>query len=357
MKILMTTDNLGGVWTYALDLAAELRERDVEVVLAVMGDRLTGEQREQAEAAGVASLQARTCALEWMPGAWDEVDAAGEWLLDLAVAELPDVIHLNSYAHAAMQWQSPVVVVAHSCVRSWWRAVRHEEAPVEWDRYTRRVRDGLAAADVVVAPTTTMLDEIETIYGSARSSVVIHNGRRGQSFLAQAKEPYVFGAGRLWDAAKNVAALQEAARGCSWPIVVAGDGDVDASSPIMHVGQLTPQAMQEHLAKAAIFCAPARYEPFGLAALEAAMCGCALVLGDIASLREVWGDAATYVDPDDPDAIATILNSLIASPEDRDEMSRRALARAARYTSNDMADAYLRVYTGLDALKSPVGVA
>ncbi len=31
---------------------------------------------------------------------------------------------------------------------------------------------------------------------------------------------------------------------------------------------------------------PARYEPFGLSVLEAALSGCALVLGDIPSLRE-----------------------------------------------------------------------
>jgi glycogen synthase len=55
-------------------------------------------------------------------------------------------------------------------------------------------------------------------------------------------------------------------------------------------------------ARASIYALPARYEPFGLSALEAALSGCALILGDIPSLREVWLEAAPYVSPDDESA-------------------------------------------------------
>ncbi len=76
------------------------------------------------------------------------------------------------------------------------------------------------------------------------------------------------------------------------------------------------------LGRASIFALPARYEPFGLLPLEAALSGCALVLGDIPSLREVWGDAAWFVPPDDRDALTAAIGSLIASP--------RLLQRAGR---------------------------
>jgi len=39
MKILMTTDTTAGVWTYALQLAAELHESGIEVALATMAKR------------------------------------------------------------------------------------------------------------------------------------------------------------------------------------------------------------------------------------------------------------------------------------------------------------------------------
>ena len=64
---------------------------------------------------------------------------------------------------------------------------------------------------------------------------------------------------------------------------------------------------QRGIARAAIYALPAHYEPFGLSILEAAMSGCALVLGDIPSLREIWGDAAVFVHPDNRDAVARCL--------------------------------------------------
>jgi hypothetical protein len=58
--------------------------------------------------------------------------------------------------------------------------------------------------------------------------------------------------------------------------------------------------------------APARYEPFGLGPREAGLAGCALALGDLASLHEVWGDAATYASDDT--ALAAALTALLADP-------------------------------------------
>lgn len=50
------------------------------------------------------------------------------------------------------------------------------------------------------------------------------------------------------------------------------------------------------------------YEPFGIAPLEAALCGCTVVANDIASLREVWGDDALYFDG--PRSLSMLLHQL-----------------------------------------------
>jgi glycosyltransferase involved in cell wall biosynthesis len=105
--------------------------------------------------------------------------------------------------------------------------------------------------------------------------------------------------------------------------------------------------LDDRLARAAVFALPARYEPFGLAALEAAFAGCALVLGDIASLREVWDDAALYVDPDDDDALEAALRTLIDDDTLRREYARRARTRATLYTTERMVDAYVELYERL----------
>ena len=92
-----------------------------------------------------ARLEEMDCKLEWMHAPSDDVFASGAWLLALADEFRPTFVHLNGYAHAALPWKSPVIVVAHSCVLSWFEAVRRTAAPVEWDAYRNAVRQGLQA--------------------------------------------------------------------------------------------------------------------------------------------------------------------------------------------------------------------
>ena len=345
----MTTDTVGGVWTYALELARALAPHGVEVALASMGPPPNSLQR--AEAAGLSNviLHESTHALEWMDDPWPEVERAGKWLLDLDAAFAPDVIHLNGYVHAPLPWGAPVLVAAHSCVFSWWLAVRGEPPPVSCREYQRRVGAGLAAADLVVAPTAAMLRALDEHYGKVGRGWVIHNARDPDDFLPAPKTPRIFAAGRAWDEAKNLAALDAVAPRVPWPISVAGDcrhpGGQWASFTHVHcLGKLDVARMQTELQESAIYALPARYEPFGLSALEAGLCGCALVLGDIPSLREVWGDAAVFVEPGDQDALANTLNALIADDARRSELGRRARVRGLTYTPEKMAGRYLEAY-------------
>jgi glycogen synthase len=341
MRILMTADTVGGVWRYALELTRPLAARDVEVTLATMGPRPSASLRADAREAGVARLVSSGFALEWMPEPWAEVEAAGRWLLGLAERFGPDVVHLNGYAHAALPWEAPVVVVAHSDVLSWWKAVRHEPAPPEWLRYRDVVERGLEAADVVVAPTRAMLDALERQYTFSGERRAIANGLAARPRQAVPKELFVLGAGRYWDEAKNLAALERVAPRVRWPVQVVGEG-----APRGHV---TRAELDDLLGRAAIFAAPAYYEPFGLAALEAASAGCALVLGNLPSQRELWSDAALFVPPGDDEALVATLALLIRDKGLRDAYARAAHRRAAAYDVERTADAYLALYERLRA--------
>ncbi len=354
MRVLMTTDTVGGVWTYALDLIRALEPAGVEVLLATMGPPPSVEQRAAAAARGNLRLETSSYQLEWMPEPWDDVRRAGSWLLGLADAFDPTLIHLNGYVHAALPWQRPTVVVAHSCVLSWWRAVHRQPAPAPWRPYWRAVARGLAAADVVVAPTAAMLESVGTLYGVPIEGRVIYNGRDQTELIAAAKQPYVFSAGRVWDEAKNIAALDAAAAEVPWPVYVAGSlahpsGRQLQPSNVTALGHLTPAELGSWLASAAIYALPARYEPFGLSAVEAGLAGCALVLGDLPSLREVWDDAAVFVEPTDSRALAAAIRGLIDDPRRVAAMAQRAHARAATYTLERMASAYLALYRQLYA--------
>jgi glycosyltransferase involved in cell wall biosynthesis len=355
MKLLMTADTIGGVWTYALDLAKALAPHGVEIALATLGAPLSQDQRRDVELLDNVTVHESDYKLEWMPEPWDDVRRSGDWLLEIEDAFKPDLIHLNGYAHAQLPFAAPIVVVAHSCVMSWWRAVKGEAAPAEWNRYRSEVAAGLADADVVVAPTRAMLDALELEYGSIGGKRVIHNGRDPQLYRRAKKEGFVLTAGRLWDEAKNVAALHAIAPKLLWPVCVAGDdkqpgGDANGTGQrvpaqgVLALGRLDARALSRWFARADIYALPARYEPFGLSALEAAMSGCALVLGDIPSLREVWGDAATFVVPDDRDALLGVIQSLIEQPHRRRQLAGRAMERAQQYAPQRMADGYLACY-------------
>jgi glycosyltransferase involved in cell wall biosynthesis len=55
---------------------------------------------------------------------------------------------------------------------------------------------------------------------------------------------------------------------------------------------------------------PSRYEGFGLPVAEAMACGCPVITTKLASLPEVAGDAALYVDPDDPQELQEALHAV-----------------------------------------------
>lgn len=354
MKLLMTADTIGGVWVYALGLAQALAPYGVEVALATMGALLTPEQQRAANRIANLTVHASPYKLEWMDDPWDDVRLAGEWLLDLERQLRPDLVHLNGYVHAALPWRVPVLVVGHSCVFSWWEGVWGECPPPSWDTYRREVRRGLQAAETVVAPTRAMLAALEQHYGPLPPSQVIPNGSAPPCIPEEPKQPYILSAGRLWDAAKNVAALEAVAPRLAWPVYVAGEAQHPAGGSVplhsLHgLGRLTPEELAPWFGCAAIYALPARYEPFGLSVLEAALVGCALVLGDIQSLREVWGDAALFVDPNDPAALEATLNDLSADPQRRRRLAAKSTRRAQRYSQTTMAARYWSLYQSLRA--------
>lgn len=349
--VLMTADTIGGVWTYALELAQGLARHDVRVALATMGEPLTAAQRGESEAAKVDVYESRF-RLEWMTEPWDDVDRAGEWLLELEGELQPDLVHLNGYAHGALPWKAPCLVVAHSCVLSWWKAVKGEPAPPEWNEYRQRVAAGVRAAQAVVAPTRAMLARVLDLYGSPDRRRVIWNGRNARHYAPGTKEPLVVAAGRLGDAAKNIAALGAAAEGLPWPVYVAGNqrdasGADDVPPSLKPLGHLAPKELAAWLARAAIYALPARYEPFGLSILEAALSGCALVLGDIPSLRELWDGAGVFVQPHDTARLESALRDLIDDESRRAGLQHAAFARARTFTPERCADAYFDLYTEL----------
>jgi len=354
-RILMTADAVGGVCVYAVTLARELCRRNCHVTLVTLGPPPQGEQLRAVEAIRGLALEVTDLALEWMDPDGLDLPRACQRLARLEEAVEPDLVHLNGYREALAPWHAPVLVAAHSCVQSWWRACRGglpQEA--EWSTYAANVCAGLAAADQWVAPSAAFRETVEALYGPPASGHVIPNGI-GDGIRASAKEPFILGAGRLWDEAKNVAILGEIALRLPWPIRIAGPLAHDAARAdqrnatdgLVAIGELSRASLIQEMQRASVFVSAAVYEPFGLTVLEAAAAGCALVLSDLPTFRELWEGAALFVDPRDQRMLRSVLTHLVNNEPLRRDLQRRARHCAGRYTAAAMGDAYQSFYRSM----------
>jgi glycosyltransferase involved in cell wall biosynthesis len=93
------------------------------------------------------------------------------------------------------------------------------------------------------------------------------------------------------------------------------------------------------------FVYPSRYEGFGLPPLEAMACGAPVVCSERTSLPEVVGRAGILVDPDDTDALGGAIKRVLVSPEVRDDLRARALARSRQFGWDQVAVDTIAVYT------------
>lgn len=350
-RLLMTADAVGGVWCYACSLSGALGQRGWEVLLAVLGPRPGADQA--AEAAGMAgvSLLPDTFPLDWAGADRPAMEAAAQALAELARRERCDLAQLNTpLLAAAGNWTVPRVGVAHGCVATWWHGARGSalDGDLAWHR--EMTAQGLAACEVLIAPSLSFAGDLARTYGITRRIERVYNGTHPPATQAvPEREPFAFTAGRLWDEAKNTAVMDRAARALSVPFLAAGapHGPQGQAAPVEHLqalGHLSSEDLAEHLAARPVFVSAARFEPFGLAVLEAAQAGCPLVLSDIPSFRELWGGAASFVDADDAEGFAAAIDALCSDPELHRRMGAAARSRSRDYSLKTMTDEMLAHY-------------
>lgn len=341
IRLLMTADAVGGVWQYATDLARELTDFGVAIVLAVLGPPPDPAQR---EAANGITLIETGLPLDWLSEAeatrWTAAEIAA-----LARRERADLIHLNSPALAAEQaFPVPVLGVAHGCLAAWWQAARPGQ-PLDpgfrW--HEQAMARGLRACDAVIAPSASHAETLRKLYRLSAAPRVVHNGR-ATPMMARSATPrdFAFTAGRLWDEVKNTRTLDAAAALLPFPFhaagpIIAPHGETPAVENLHLLGTLDAPGLQRCLASRPVFVSAATFEPFGLAVLEAAMSGCPLVLSDIATFRELWDDAAIFVPPYDAEGFAAAILDCVEDLPLREALGEAARLRAQRYSAERMA--------------------
>lgn len=351
-RILVTTDAVGGVWNYSLDLARGLARLDIAISLAVMGPAPSAAQKKAARAVPGLRLVDTGLALDWLAPDSATLAKAGAAVAKLAGEEQVDLVQLNAPALAAeARFPVPVVAVVHSCVATWWDQVRGpaEPLPEDFAWRTECLRAGLAAADLVVTPTKAFGALVHRCYDLVEAPRTVYNGRSPLETASHAPHDFIFTAGRLWDEGKNLRTLDQAAAGIAVPVHAAGpvDGPNGARIALEHLnplGNLDEAGIARWLAARPVFASAALYEPFGLAVLEAASAGCPLILADIPTFRELWQDIAIFVDARDPAAFAKACNDLVGDDFERAVLGRAACERAEYFTPDAMAAQMASLY-------------
>ena len=347
--VLMTLDAVGGVWRYTLDLTRGLTQRGVAVTLVGVGPPPSRDQQGELETIHHKKVFWLDEPLDWMVGGGAELRPLRERLLRVVEEQGVELLHLNvpSQAHG-LNLPHPIVVVSHSCVVTWWRAVQRTPLPADlrWQHESNLL--GFRRADLVLAPSRSHAGALVRAYGPLEGLRVLHNASSHEASEVS-KAPFVLGAARWWDEGKSAELLDAAAAEAHWPVLMVGPttGPNAQSVSLRHAQSLGKRSSADVAAlmeRAAIFAAPSRYEPFGLAVLEAALRGAALLLADIPTFRELWSGAALFADPQDPSAWTDALNRLARDGEQRLLLGRLAKRRAERFSQQRQVDGILETY-------------
>ena len=293
-------------------------------------------------------------------------------LPQLARSHRLDVLHIPSYRR--MLWPKPCSLVA----------TIHDLAPFrvskkyDWKRtlYAKIfVRRLARRQNEIIAISENTASDIARFFGLRDRISVVHNGLDHERFTAgedeanakaaqryRLKGPFFLYVSRLEHPGKNhirlITAFErfKADAGSSWQLVFAGS-DWHGAEAIHEAIQRSPVArdirslgfvedgqLPDLYRAAGVFVYPSLYEGFGMPPIEAMACGCPVISSTSGSLKEVIGDAAAIVDPEDVASIAKKLTALASSSDTRDRYRAAGLRQAAKFNWANTATQTLRVY-------------
>ncbi len=364
MHVLVTADTVSGSWIYTRELVTGLVTRGVRVTLVSFGEIPLPEQTSWMDLLHGLEYRPTAFRLEWMDEAPQDMVESCHFLASLVREVRPDLLHFHQFCHGNLPVEVPRIVMAHGDIVSWTQAVQGcAPRPTRWLKWYRdTIVRGIAAADAMVAPSAWMLDSICYNYTHPRRGAVIYPGRNPIFFNPYvSKDDSVLSVGRLLDAGKQVFLLTQHSQPFSVCIVGAEQtvplprvpirADVKVATDQSCVAIRGPQTeaqLRALYSRAAVYAATARYEPLGMATLDAAFSRCAIVANDIPAFREVWGDAALYFRTNDARSLADTLQQLDSDRALRHAYSDRAYTRAReRFTAKRMIDDYLNLYRSL----------
>ncbi len=281
-------------------------------------------------------------------------------LSKLATAARAGLVHHLLPAHSRFL-RVPQVITVHDLA---FERFPEDFAPA-FRRYAHQAHRAAArAAAAVICVSETTARDVQELWDVPERRIVVARHGPGQELPAPTRE-------RGWDQhflyvgddepRKNLSALLAAHRlyrqdrAQPVPLVVAGTVGRGEAEFLLERNP-SPQRLADLYAGAVALIHPSRYEGFGMTALEAMSLGTPVIAASTPTLREVCGDAAVYIDPDEPRGLADAMARVASDPQLRGSLSERGRRRAGRFSWAQSAAAHVNAYAmALERLPSTTG--
>jgi glycosyltransferase involved in cell wall biosynthesis len=104
------------------------------------------------------------------------------------------------------------------------------------------------------------------------------------------------------------------------------------SGCVVYAGNMSEEAIGRYLRGALALVFPSMYEGFGLPVVEAMACGTPVIASNVTALPETAGDAALLIDPQETDAIAEAIKTIVYDSELRTKLREKGIRRVVRYS-------------------------
>jgi glycosyltransferase involved in cell wall biosynthesis len=264
--------------------------------------------------------------------------------------------------------------------------VMPETAPHQDSRWRRAFERTLRRAAAIIVPSEAARGDLVRSHPLTADRVhVIAHGTDAEAFSPASPPeveeirhrfgidgPYVVFLGGL-EPRKNVELLVQAfgmlEDRASWLVIAGGPvpwagkypGRIDRAidelpevvrKRVLRTGYVSHADRRALLSGAVMLAYPSRYEGFGFPILEAFAANVPVLTSDRSSMPEVAGNAALFVDPDDPSSIAQGLDELLGDADLRNVLRASGTARVASFTWERCARRTAEVLEGLSEMAS-----
>jgi alpha-1,3-rhamnosyl/mannosyltransferase len=213
-------------------------------------------------------------------------------------------------------------------------------------------RDAALRANLVICPSETTAADARELWGITSAKVVVARHGPGQDPCGRTQRAarsshflYVGDAEPRKDLPTLLAAHRTYAETTAEPLPLILAGSAHADQPHVRVERHpAPARLRELLGGAVALVHPAVHEGVGLTLLEAMRCGTPVLAAAAAGSVETCGNAARYVQPQDPAQLAAALAEIAADQDQRRQLGERGLARSGTFSWNLAAQAHRDAY-------------